>query len=289
MKFFDLHCDTAYKCYRDNLHFNDISLAVTPQKADCFEKWHQCFAIFINDGIKNPFEYYKNALENFKHELKNKPDNLTPIFTVEGGLLIEDQLSRVECMHKDGIRALTLTWNGENQIAGGADTDLGLKEFGKQVIAELNRFDIAVDLSHLNKKSFYDAIELSDRPIITHSCLEDVNKHRRNIDNNQLKLLVQKGGIFGLCFYPVFLGDGDIFGQIYKNIFNFLDMGFEDSLSLGSDFDGADMCKKLYDISAVPTLYNYLISKKFDEKILNKIFFENAYNFFYKGKNNELR
>ena len=289
MNFFDLHCDTAYRCYNEHLQFTDNSLAVTPQKAFCFEKWHQCFAIFIKDGINNPFEYYKNTLKNFKLELTNKPGNLTPIFTVEGGLLIEDKLSRVEILHKDGIRALTLTWNGENQIAGGADTDVGLKEFGKQVIAELNRFDIAVDLSHLNKKSFYDVIELSNKTIITHSCLESVNKHRRNIDNNQLKLLVQKGGIFGLCFYPVFLGEGDVYEQIYKNIFNILDMGFEDSLSLGSDFDGADMSKNFYDISAVPTLYEYLILKRIDKKILNKIFFENAYNFFYKGKNNELR
>lgn len=284
MEFFDLHCDTAYKCYRDNLSFNDNSLAVTPQKAKCFDNWHQCFAVFINDGIKKPFEFYKNTLNHFKTELKTKPDNLTPIFTVEGGLLIEDDLSRVEALYNDGIKALTLTWNGENQIAGGADTDVGLKTFGIDVINELNRFNIMVDLSHLNKKSFYDAINYAKTPIVTHSCLEAVNNHKRNIDDNQLKLLVQKGGIFGLCFYPAFLGKGDVFENIYKNIFHILDNGYEDYLCIGSDFDGADMSDKLYDVSAVPTLYEYLKSQKIDENILNKIFFENAYNFFYKGK-----
>ena len=234
--------------------------------------------------MQNPFEYYKNALSNFKNELLNKPDNLTPIFTVEGGLLIENDLGRIETIHNDGIRALTLTWNGENQIAGGADTDVGLIDFGREVIECLNHFDIAVDLSHLNKKSFYEAIELSKNPIFTHSCLETVNKHRRNIDDNQLKLLVEKGGIFGLCFYPEFLGGGDIFDNIYKNIYHVLDLGFENNLSIGSDFDGADMSDKLYDISAVPNLYNFLLSKNIDEKTLNKIFFENAYNYFYKGK-----
>ncbi len=283
MRFFDLHCDTAYKCYCDNLQFTDNALAVTPQKARIFDEWHQCFAIFIKDGIQNPFEYYKNTLENFKNQLKSKPDNLTPIFTVEGGLLIENDLSRIEEMRNDKIRALTLTWNGENQIAGGADTDVGLKDFGKHVIERLNRFDIAVDLSHLNKKSFYGAIELAQKPIITHSCLECFNAHRRNIDDNQFKLLVEKQGIFGLCFYPVFLGDGDVFEKIYKNIFHILDMGYEDYLSIGSDFDGADMDEKLYDISAVPALYEYLKSHNINENILNKIFFENAYNFFTKG------
>ncbi|MBQ8741392.1 MAG: membrane dipeptidase [Clostridia bacterium] len=284
MKFFDLHCDTAYKCYRDGLSFCDSSLAVTPKKAHCFDDWYQCFAIFIKDGIKNPFEYYKNTLDNFKNQLKSKPDNLTPILTVEGGLLIEDDISRIETLYNDGVRALTLTWNGENRIAGGADTDAPLKDFGKQVIGELNRFGIATDLSHLNKKSFYGAIEIAEKPIITHSCLEIVNNHSRNIDDNQLKVLVQKGGIFGLCFYPLFLGEGDVYENIYKNIYHILDLGYEDYLSIGSDFDGADMSEKLYDISAVPTLYKYLKSQKIDENILNKIFFENAYNFFCKGK-----
>ena len=283
MRFFDLHCDTAYRCFCENLQFTDNALAVTPQKASCFDEWHQCFAIFIKDGIQNPFEYYKNTLNNFKNQLKNTPDNLTPIFTVEGGLLIENDLTRIQEMHNDNIRALTLTWNGENQIAGGADTEVGLKDFGKQVIYELNRFGVAVDLSHLNKKSFYSAIELAQKPIVTHSCLESVNIHRRNIDDSQLKVLTQKNGIFGLCFYPVFLGDGDAFENIYKSIFHILDMGYEDYLSIGSDFDGADMSEKLYDISAVPTLYKYLKSRNIKENILNKIFFENAYNFFTKG------
>lgn len=286
MNFFDLHCDTAYKCYRDNLCFTDNSLAVTPQKADCFDEWHQCFAIFIKDGLQNPFDYYKNSLNYFKKELKNKPDKLTPILTVEGGLLIENDLSRVKTLYNDGVKVLTLTWNGENQIAGGADTDVGLKDFGYQVIDQLNRFDMATDLSHLNKKSFYGAIEVANKPIITHSCLVCIKEHRRNIDDNQLKYLVQKGGIFGLCFYPVFLGCRDIFENIYKNIFHILDMGYEDYLSIGSDFDGADMDKKLYDISAVPLLYEYLKSQHINENILNKIFFDNAYKFFELTKGN---
>ncbi len=283
MQFFDLHCDTAYKCYRDNLQFTDDALAVAPQKAISFEEWYQCFAIFIKDGTNNPFEYYKKSLENFKNQLKNKPKNLTPIFTVEGGLLIEDDLSRVETMYNDGIRVLTLTWNGENQIAGGVDSDVGLKKFGIDVINELNKFNIMTDLSHLNKKSFYDAIEISNTPIVTHSCLEYVHNHRRNIDDDQLKLLVQKGGIFGLCFYPVFLGEGNVFENIYKNVFRILDLGYEDYFSIGSDFDGADMDNELNDISAVPILYEYLKSQNINENILNKIFFENAYNFFKKG------
>lgn len=284
MKYFDLHCDTAYLCYDKSLNFSDDTLAVTPQKAEKFDEWHQCFAIFIKDGIKNPFEYYKKAIDNFKNELKNKPSNLTPIFTVEGGLLIEDDLNRIEALYNDGIRALTLTWNAENQIAGGADSDAGLKDFGKDVIKELNKFDIMVDLAHINKKSYYPALELADRPIITHACLERFNKHRRNVDDEQIKALVEKDGILGLCYYPLFLGEGDALENIYKNVYHMLELGYEDNLSMGSDFDGCDLSEKLADISYIPSLYKYLNSRNIDKEILNKIFFTNAYNFFNKGK-----
>lgn len=284
MDFFDLHCDTAYRCYGEGVDFSDSRLAVTPEKGKCFEKWYQCFAVFIKDGTENPFEYYKKTINSFKLQLKNKTENLNPIFTVEGGALIQDDLSRVEELYNDGIWALTLTWNGENQIAGGAYGDSGLKEFGRLVINELNRLKMSTDLSHLNKKSFYDSLELSDYPTVTHSALEYENLHKRNIDDCQLKHLVQKGGIFGLCFYPVFLGRGDLFENIYRNIFHILDLGYENFLSIGSDFDGADMDKRLYDITAVPALYNYLKSRNIGENILKKIFFENAYNFYTKTK-----
>lgn len=284
MNFFDLHCDTAYRCYNENLSFDDVFLSVTPSKAETFDKWYQCFAIFVKDGTYRPFDYYKNVLDNFKSELKNKPQNLTPLLTVENGIIIENDLSRIEVMHNDGVKALTLTWNGENQIAGGADTDIGLKNFGKEVILQLNRHNIMTDLSHLNKKSFYAVLELADIPIVTHSCLQTVCKHKRNIDDNQLKALVQRGGIFGLCFYPVFLSEGDVFENIYKNVFHILDLGYEDYLSIGSDFDGADMNERLKDISFVPNLYKYLKFRNINDNILNKIFFENAYRFFKKGK-----
>lgn len=284
MNFFDLHCDTAYRCYDENIMFNDNSLAVTPSKTEKLDKWFQCFAVFVKDGTYKPFDYYKNITENFSSVLKNKPKNLTSFLTVENGIVIEDDLSRVEMMYNDGVRAVTLTWNGENQIAGGANTDVELKIFGKEVICELNRFEIMTDLSHLNKKSFYSALELADIPIVTHSCLEPLCVHRRNIDENQLNALVQKDGIFGLCFYPAFLGEGDVFENIYKNIFRILDLGFENHLAIGSDFDGAVMSKKLYDISFVPKLYKYLQFRGIDDKILNKIFFENAYRFFKRGK-----
>ena len=282
MKYFDLHADTVYRCLGENLAFDDNALNVTAQKAAVFDEWHQCFPVFINDGIDDPFGYYKKAVAFLKNEFQNKPQNLTPILTVEGGFLVKDTINRIETMHNDGIRATTLTYNAANKIAGGAFCDAGLSDFGKDVIKELNNFGIMVDLAHINKKSYYPALELADKPIITHTCFESINKHQRNIDDDQIKALVEKSGILGLCYYPLFLGEGNVFENIYKSVYHVLELGFEDYLSIGSDFDGCDLDEELSDISHVPSLYDYLKSRNISEDILSKIFFKNAYNFFNK-------
>ncbi len=282
MKFFDLHCDTPSECYKKNTDLNDDGLAVSFKKGSMFEEWHQCFAVWVKDDMENPYEYYKTVISNFKDKLKQLPQNLTPILTVEGGAVIEKDLSRVEALKKDGIRALTLTWNGENSIASGALEQGGLKDFGKQVINLLNENKIATDLSHLNRKSFFDAIEYAEFPIATHSCCDFINPHNRNLTDSQIKLILQKGGIIGLCFYPLFLGEGDVFENAYKHIYHMLELGCENNIAIGSDFDGAQMDKELFDTSMVPNLYEKLLKLGIDECILEKIFFNNAYNFFNK-------
>ena len=91
MKYFDLHADTVYRCLGENLAFDDNALNVTAQKAAVFDEWHQCFPVFINDGIDDPFGYYKKAVAFLKNEFQNKPQNLTPILTVEGGFLVKEE------------------------------------------------------------------------------------------------------------------------------------------------------------------------------------------------------
>ena len=281
MNFFDLHCDTPYKCYENGFSFDDSSLSVSSNGVTCFEKWYQCFAIWISEKVENPFSYYKNVLNNFKSELNAVKNGLKPIFTVEGGTLIGNDLERVKRLKNDDVRALTLTWNGENQIASGANAIGGLKPFGKQVIKSLNDNGIATDLSHLNRESFFDAIDITQYPIATHSCCDSVFSHKRNLTDEQINLIAQANGIIGVCLYPEFLGYGDVFFNVYKHIEHLLNMGLENHIAIGSDFDGADMDDELDSIIKIPILYEKLNKYGICNEILNKIFFENAYNFFF--------
>ena len=282
VNFFDLHCDTPYECFKRKINFSDESLAVTFKKGNIFKNWYQCFAVWVKDDMPNPFNYYKSVIEDFKNKLADKPHNLTPILTVEGGALIEKDLSRIHVLKNDGIKALTLTWNGENTIASGAFAQGGLKDFGKDVIIALNESRIATDLSHLNRQSFFEAIEYAKFPIATHSCCDFINHHNRNLTDSQIKLIAQNGGVIGICFYPAFLGDGDVFENIYKHICHLLELGCENHIAIGSDFDGAQMDNKLIDTSKVPELYYKLLEFGIDKHLLEKIFYKNAYNFFNK-------
>ena len=275
MNYFDLHCDTPYECYFKNQDFFENNLAVSGEKGTVFENWRQVFAIWIRDGQDEPYTLYKAILKDFKEKLKNKPDNLTPYFSVEGGAVIEDDIDRLYELKKDGICALTLTRNEENRIAGGSKTDKGLTDFGKRVIREMNSINMLCDLSHLNEKSFYSAVELADYPIATHSNCRAVFDYPRNLSDNQLKLIAEKGGIVGLCFYPKFLGV-DVYQKLYENIFHLLELGMENNIALGSDFDGADMSGELCDITKIPLLYDKLLKKDINKPILDKIFYKNA-------------
>lgn len=269
-----MHCDTAYKMYTQNKDFQQNDLAISAELGSCFKKWFQTFAVFISEDIQNPFLFYKNTLNNLKQRLTN---TVTPVFAVEGGSLI-DSTEQLYELKNDGIRFIALTWNGENKIAGGVKTQKGLTAFGKTVITKMNELKIAVDVSHLNEKSFYGVIQHADKILATHSNCKSVCDVPRNLSEEQIKLIAQKGGIIGLNFYPLFLG-GDFLEKIYENICHLCDMGLESNIAIGTDFDGAAMDAFADNISKIPQIFEALQQKGLKKELLNKIFFKNANDF----------
>ncbi len=279
MNYFDLHCDTAYELYKRKLPFENAVLSVTNQNP--FENWWQTFAVWIADDTENPFLLYKKILADIKNKLTAAPKNLTPVFSVEGGAVIEKDIDKLDILKKDGIKMLTLTWNGENFIGGGSKTEKGLTDFGKKVIYRLNDLKLGCDLSHLNRKSFYSAIEYAKFPIATHSNCYKICPHPRNLTLEQIGLIINNNGIVGLTFYPDFLGN-NVLERLYENIYLLCDKGFENNIALGSDFDGGKTDKGLDNINKIPSLYNFLETKGLKKPLLDKIFYENAYNFIAK-------
>ena len=285
MDFFDLHCDSPYEAERLGESFKSGNLAVTLDKGASFEKWVQVCAVWVPDECANPKERYRKIVDNFRSQVKvcksakDLEKDRAFMLSLEGGAVI-DTLEDVDTLYSDGVRIVTLTWNGKNKIAGGSNTAAPLTDFGKEVIEKLNSRKMVTDLSHLNDRSFSEGIKHASYPIATHVCCRDVYHVRRNITDEQIKKITQKGGIIGLCLYPKFLGEGDIFSDFLRHLYHLCDMGFSDFLAIGSDFDGAKMDKRLDSVDKMPVLYNYLKLNGFSDELLYKLFYKNAKDYF---------
>ncbi len=282
MNLFDLHSDTPYECYKNNILPSDRRLAANIKQKKFFDKWDQFYAVWIKDDETEPFKKYKDIITFFKEKLKNTDIKPNIRFALEGGAAIGEDIENIYKLKEDNIEYITLTWNHKNNIAAGTYESGGITDFGKKVINKMNDLSIACDLSHSNDETFYKALEISKYPIITHACLKDITDHPRNFTFSQIKELFKRGGIFGICFYPEFAGEGDIFEKIYENIYRLSDLGFAENLAIGSDFDGALMDKNLKNSCDTLNLYDYLLKKGIDKKSLDGIFYDNAFNYFKK-------
>ena len=279
MRFFDLHCDTLTKAFETNQSLIKNNLAIDFDRDCGFSKWNQCFAIWIDDNNQNPYEYYQKVLLTYKEYQKLAPENLKSYLTVENGSLLDNDIERVEILKNDGVKALTLTWNGENCLASGVKSEGGLKPFGRDVIGELNRLKIACDLSHINEQGFFEAVKLSNYPFASHSCCNEIKKHPRNLTDEQIFKIIEKDGIIGICLYPEFCGK-DIFEGVYQNISHLIKIGAVDNIAIGTDFDGCDMPNEMSDITKVVNLFGFLQRKNITDQTLEKIFYKNATDFF---------
>ncbi len=284
MNYFDLHCDTPHVIYKNGAKFKDGNTAVSLEKGEIFDRWCQLCAVWIPDDCKEPKkrfleigEYFKSQVPTLKEASDLENDNCF-ILTLEGGAPIQ-ALSDVDMLYDFGVRVVTLTWNGKNKIAGGANTKAPLTSFGKKVIKRMNERGMVVDLSHLNDQSFSEALSLADRVLATHSCCRNIENVPRNLTDEQIRAIIDKNGLIGICLYPRFLGGDDVFSAFSRHLSHLLSLGGENAVAIGSDFDGAAMSDRLDSVDKIPKLYKYL-SKNYDKKQLNKLFFDNAFNFF---------
>ncbi len=146
--------------------------------------------------------------------MKNRSNGLFSVFLgLENGSPIGTSLERVKYFHDIGVRYITLCHTGNNEICDSCATKQkrwnGLSPFGREVVAEMNRLGMLVDVSHISDESFYDVLECSSRPVVaTHSCCRSLAGHPRNMTDDMIRALAAKGGVVQINFYPLFLDDG---------------------------------------------------------------------------------
>lgn len=249
---FDTHCDTLCSVLDNGVDIQKNCCHVDFDRLSAYEHYTQVFACFIDPVYKNSAaERTLNLIDTF-HCIKQKlPENVNAILSIEGGEGIYS-LKSLRNYHRLGVRMAALTWNYSNHIASGAmekNGDRGLTAFGKEVVAEMNRLGMLIDVSHLNDKSFCDIADITDKPIIaSHSNSRSVCRSRvvcpveRNLTDEQFLRIKNSGGCVGINFCPDFLSESGKagIGDIIKHIDHFMSLGGEDHIGIGADFDGVD-------------------------------------------------
>lgn len=288
----DGHCDTLLDLYNNNRSFWEHSSAghLDWPRLKLGKINLQFMAIYIEPKYK-PYGALCRTLEilDYYHSLKlttltNKEqlNSLSPqsqlfLLAIEGGEAIEGKLSTLRVLCKLGIRSITLTWNQRNRIADGVgekESRGGLTNFGREVIKEMNRLGMLIDVSHLSETGFWDVISLSSKPIAaTHSCCSALYEHPRNLADQQLKALGENKGIIGINFYPGFLGNTSAnIGDVIAHIEHAVEFAGIDHVGLGSDFDGIETTPiGLEDTSRLPELTEGLLKRNWKEENVHKV------------------
>ena len=303
IKLIDLHCDTLDRCLDESLtldstqlHFN---LTERPEQLQVC----QAMAIFIDSKLKGEqaqarfLQAYEllcreakahaqkfsllQDLRCISTRLDEKPVAL--FLTVEGGSVLAGDITWVDKLHQMGVKVLTLTWNGENEICGGVGSDKGFTPFGRQVVARMEALGMAVDASHMNDRSFWQLCETTCRPFCaSHSNSRVICNHPRNLTDEQFCEIVCRGGVVGLNYHRDFItenGQTENIDDLLRHLHHFLELGGEDTVALGSDFDGADMPPYLSGIDKLPGLIDAVERSGVSAEVTHKLIFGNAARF----------
>ena len=346
-RIFDLHCDTidllamrdfepyaSQGCRLGDPGFTDLArnrCAIDLERMADFS-WAQCFAIWVPDDYRDAaaWDFYVRARDWFLAQCDLHDDlvcrarnmgsvdaalasgRTAAMLTIENGSPIGTDLGRIGQLAADGVKMVTLTWNGANPIGSGNLTQGGLTPFGAKAVRALEDAHIVVDVSHLNDAGFADLLGIARRPFVaSHSNARAVCDHPRNLTDDQFRAIRDAGGLVGLNFYRSFITSRDIRAhatigagnglspaaavpgtaggidpaldvtpdELFAHVEHFLDLGGDDVLALGSDWDGSDVPVWLASCSCAGQL-RHLFAQRFGDDLAEKVFFTNARDFF---------
>jgi membrane dipeptidase len=304
MKIIDLHCDTivalAESPEKSELRQNNFQVDI--QKLKAANSLAQFFALYLDlKNGKDPLEWGLCLLDRFYQELEKNQDDIqlarnyqelcdnsqdgkiSAFLTIEEGGALKGQLVNLRNFYRLGVRLITLTWNYPNEIGFpnhqwqyAAD---GLTAFGRDVVAEMNKLGMIIDVSHLSDQGFYDVACLSTKPFVaSHSNARAVTNHSRNMSDAMIKVLAQKGGIMGINFAKDFLGSTGIsrVEDMIRHIKHIHQVGGIEVIALGSDFDGINSNLEIENIGEINKLIQALRATYFSEADIEKICYQNT-------------
>lgn len=312
MRFVDLHCDTIVCEIMKSR--GEKRLRSNPQGHLDLERLQkagslvQAFALFISKDAKehgyadsnlDPWTFFNVAADWYERELADNADILAPVLryadiaanaaagkigallTVEDGMPLEGELSRLDEMYHRGVRLITVTWNHENSLGypNATAPDKGLKPFGFAALTRMNELGIIADVSHLSDAGFWDIAEHTKKPFVaSHSNARALCPVMRNLSDEMLRALAQKGGVTGLNFASYFLAENSRYTytkDLVRNARYIADKAGVATVALGSDFDGIDSILEFTDCTGFERIEEAL-NRVFTAREVDMITHENA-------------
>ena len=224
------------------------------------------------------------------------------MLTIEEGAVCLDDVRVLRNLYRLGVRMMTLTWNHENGLASPNSvpdnaysvwpshpvTDKGLTEKGIEFLEEMERLHMILDVSHLSDGGFWDVVKYSKRPFVaSHSDARAICGHCRNLTDDMIRAMASKGGLIGLNYCASFLDPSEDrdhvtskAGDMIIHARHLMDVGGEDILALGSDFDGIEGELEIAGAQDMPKLAEGFRKAGFSERLIEKIFYKNAMRFY---------
>lgn len=312
MKYIDLHCDTILNCMKDiPLRNNECHIDIERLKKSGYVL--QCFAMFVNlKKYDNPFERVNEMIDKYYEKIEKNKDLITPVYsydqlinniendklssllTIEEGAVINGNLSFLRNLYRLGVRMITLTWNFENGIGypnfsitmdekpdmKTPNTTLGLTNLGIQMIKEMERLGIIIDVSHLSDKGFYDVLENTTKPFIaSHSNARSVCNNVRNLTDDMIKKLDKRGGVMGMNYCTSFVSSDEkitYVKDIVKHIKYIKEIASINVIALGSDFDGIESTLEMNGCDKINMIIEEMREEGFTEEEIEKVCYKNA-------------
>jgi len=284
MYVFDLHCDTLTEALKKGEILASAGGHLSLARGAYLERWGQVFAVFVPDTLcgQAAADYADRALDFYEKQKEEIKRACTPVLALENGNALMGSLRRLEALAVRGVRIITLTWNGANELGFGAHCDPGpgLTDFGKAAVRRMFGLGVIPDVSHLNEAGFWDVAKLAseqEKPFwATHSNCASIRPHRRNLSDEQLRAVFESGGLVGINLYIDFLGGAGTAEDVARHLAHMVALGGENHVALGSDFDGCEVHPSLAGIEKLEYLDGKLEKHGFSEAIRKKFFWANA-------------
>ena len=298
----DLHCDTIMQLL-DHPDSGDLYRNTWKIDIEKLQKAHskvQDFALFVNLGKTNdPYGRYEEMRnlcttqihlygEHIQHVLSYQDvesvyesGKIGALMSIEEGGVLGGDLDKLKQAYQDGVRLITLTWNYPNGLGEPhcGEQHKKLTPKGIEFVEAMQDLGIVVDCSHLNDAGTEQLGDILDVPFVaSHSNAREVTAHTRNLPDNLIKLIANKGGVIGLNFAQSFLGTSPVsrIEDIVKHGLYLINKGGEDVVALGTDFDGIKPNTEIKDASEMYRLYDAFKEAGLSVEQCEKLFWKNA-------------